>query len=158
LTPRFLEAVTDPASRPILENSEGAKALFLPGGKPLAPGTLLKQPDLAKTYCLLAKDGEAAFYGDTDLARALVKAVQDKGGSMTVDDLKKYTVKSREPIEGTYRGYELYSAAPPSSGGLTMMQILKLLEPYNLASYGQNSANHLHLLTEAMRLASPIAI
>jgi gamma-glutamyltranspeptidase/glutathione hydrolase len=153
VTPRFEEAITDPTSLPVIQNTPEAAAIFLPGGKPIPVGTLFKQPDLAKTFRLLAKDGEAAFYGDTDLGRALVKAVQAKGGSMTVDDLKNYQVKTRQPIQGTYRGYDIFSAAPPSSGGLTMMQILKLLEPYTLKAMGQNSADHLHLLTEATRLA-----
>lgn len=153
VTPRFVEAVIDPSSLPVLQNTPEAAALFLPGGKPIAVGTKLKQSDLAKTFRLLAKDGEGAFYGDTDLARAIVQAVQAKGGSMTLDDLKNYTAKAREPIKATYRGYDIISAAPPSSGGLTMMQILKLLEPYDMKSYGQNSADALHLLTEATRLA-----
>ncbi len=153
VTPRFVEAISDPSSLPVLKNTAEAAAVFLPGSKPIAVGTTFKQPDLAKTYKLLAKDGETAFYGETDLAKALVKSVQDKGGSMTLDDLKKYVVKSREPINANYRDFEIISAAPPSSGGLTMMQILKLIEPFDLKSFGQNSADHLHLLTEATRLA-----
>ena len=153
VSPRFVEAISDPGSLPVLQNTAEAAAIFLPGGKPIAVGTKFVQPDLAKTLKLLAKDGEAAFYGDTELSRAMVKAVQAKGGSMTVDDLKKYAVKAREPIKASYRGYDILSAAPPSSGGLTMMQILKLLEPYDMKSYGQNTADHLHLLTEATELA-----
>ncbi len=153
VSPRFEEAITDPGSLPVLQNTPEASALFLPGGKAVPVVTIFKNPDLAKSFRLIARDGEAAFYGDSDLARALVKSVQGKGGSMTLDDLKKYEVKARTPITGTYRGYNIISAAPPSSGGLTMMQILKLLEPFDLKSLGQNTAGHLHLLTEATHLA-----
>jgi gamma-glutamyltranspeptidase/glutathione hydrolase len=152
-TPRFIEAISDPTALPVLNNSDAAKAIFLPDGKPVAAGTKFKQPDLAKTYKLIAKDGAAAFYGDTELAKALVKAVQDKGGIMTLDDVKKYDIKARTPVSGSYRGYEIISAAPPSSGGLTILYTLKLLEPYDLKQYGQNSAEVIHLFSEASRLA-----
>ena len=153
ITPRFAEALSDPGSVAKLRRSPAAAAIFLPGGNPLPAGTYFKQPDLAKTFKLLAAEGPDAFYGDTPLGRALVQAVQERGGSMTVDDLKSYAVKYRAPVRDTYRGHEIIAAAPPSSGGLTMMQILKLLEPYPLREMGQNSAAHLHLLTEATRLA-----
>lgn len=153
-TPQFALSLTDPANQDKLKKSEAAKALFFPDGeKPLDAGVLFKRPDLAKTYRLIAEQGAKAFYDDSELSKAILAAVKERGGDMTLEDLKKYEVKYREPVKDVYRGYEFVTVAPPSSGGLTMLQILKLLEGYDLAKMGQNSADELHLLVEASRLA-----
>lgn len=152
-TPRFAEVLGDTASQSKLKLSPAAASLLLPNGQPIRAGTLLRQPDLAKTYQLIASSGPNAFYNDTELSRAILQAVNERGGNMTADDLRRYEVKYRQPLRDTYRGYEIIAMPPPSSGGLTMLQILKLLEPYDLRGMGQNSADHLHLLSEATRLA-----
>ncbi|MDO9466924.1 MAG: gamma-glutamyltransferase [Thiobacillus sp.] len=139
-------------------------AIFRPGGVPLAEGSWLVQPDLAKTLRLIAAKGPEAFYRGP-LARAIVKAQQrtrdelgDAGrGRMTLADLASYQVAIREPLIGHYRGWTLATMPPPSSGGLTLLQMLGLLERFPLGDtsqgYGFGSPNTLHAMSEAMRLA-----
>ncbi len=139
-------------------------AIFRPGGVPLAEGDWLVQPDLAKTLKLLAAKGPDAFYRGP-LARAIVEAQKksrdelgDAGqGRMTLADLADYRAAVREPLVGHYRGWTLAAMPPPSSGGLTMLQMLGLLERYPLGDasqgYGFGSPKTLHVMIEAMRLA-----
>ncbi|GAA3319267.1 hypothetical protein GCM10020331_025450 [Ectobacillus funiculus] len=79
--------------------------------------------------------------------------MQQRGGTMTTKDLENYVVKEREPVKSNYRGFEVVSAAPPSSGGLTVQEILKLMEGFDVQKMGVNSPAYLHHLTEAMHLA-----
>ena len=139
-------------------------AIFRPGGVPLAEGDWLVQPDLAKTLKHIAAGGPDAFYRGP-LARAIIKAQQrtrselgeDGMGRMTVDDLGNYQVAIRKPLIGHYRGWTLASMPPPSSGGLTLLQMLALLERFPLGDaaqgYGFGSPKTLHAMAEAMRLA-----
>jgi gamma-glutamyltranspeptidase / glutathione hydrolase len=139
-------------------------ATFRPGGVPLAEGDWLVQPDLAKTLKLIAAGGPDAFYRGP-IARAIVQAQQrgrselgDAGkGRMTLADLAQYRVAIRAPLIGHYRGWTLAGMPPPSSGGLTLFEILKLLERFPLGDasqgYGFGSPRTLHVMTEAMRLA-----
>src|SRR6476660_7502757 len=87
------------------------------------------------------------------MARELAAFVQKGGGLITVDDLTHYEVKEREAVRGTYRGYEIISAPPPSSGGIALIEILNILEGYDLAAYGSQSAQAMHLTLEAFRRA-----
>ncbi len=135
-----------------LERYQTAGNVFVPNGKPLKEGDKLVQPDLAKTLKLIQKEGSDALYKG-EIGKALVKEVQKRDGSMTMDDLKNYVVKEREPVKTTYRGYDVVSAAPPSSGGLTVQQILKLMEGYDVEKMGSNTPQYLQHLTEAMHLA-----
>ncbi|GEB31042.1 MULTISPECIES: gamma-glutamyltransferase [Brevibacillus] len=139
-------------SRDKLEKYATAAKVFLPQGQPLAEGQILVQPDLAKTLKLIRDKGPDALYAG-EIGQALVQEVQRTGGTMTMDDLKAYQVKEREPIRGMFRGYEVISMAPPSSGGLTMIQILKLMEGYNNQQDGFGSVTYLHHLIEANHLA-----
>lgn len=132
--------------------NEAAKQVFAPNGEPLPEGALLVQPDLAKTFKLIKDYGPDIFYKG-DIAKAIVEAVQSRGGTMTLEDLANYEVKFREPIRGTYRGYEIVSMPPPSSGGLTLLQMLKILEAYDIHALGHNTTQTLHLMIEAMRIA-----
>jgi gamma-glutamyltranspeptidase / glutathione hydrolase len=139
-------------------------AIFRPHGVPLAEGDWLVQPDLAKTLKLIAARGPDAFYHGA-LAQAIVKAQQrtrselgDAGrGRMTLADLARYQVAVRKPLVGHYRGWTLAGMPPPSSGGLTMLQMLNLLERFPLGDttqgYGFGSPQTLHVMIEAMRLA-----
>jgi len=139
-------------------------AIFRPGGVPLAEGDWLVQPDLAKTLKLIAARGPDAFYRGP-LAQAIVKAQQrarselgEAGrGRMTLADLAHYRVAIRQPLIGHYRGWTLAAMPPPSSGGLTLLEILKLLERFPLGDaaqgYGFGCPKTLHVMTEAMRLA-----
>ncbi|MGP4713098.1 MULTISPECIES: gamma-glutamyltransferase [unclassified Psychrobacter] len=128
------------------------KVFFKPDGSAYQPGERLKQLELARSLKLIAAQGADGFYkGET--ARKLVKAVNDAGGNMSVQDLANYEAIARTPVTGDYRGYEIVSMPPPSSGGIHIVQILNILEGYPLSDYGQNSAQTIHLMAEAMQLA-----
>lgn len=135
-----------------LENNQAAAKVFVPNGKPLDEGDTLVQPDLAKTLKLIKKQGSNVFYKG-EIGEALTKEVQKREGTMTTEDLENYVVKEREPIKSEYRGFEVVGAASPSSGSLTVQQILELMEGFDVQKMGANSPEYLHYLTEAMHLA-----
>ena len=116
------------------------------------PGDIWKQLDLARTLKRIQRNGRDGFYrGET--ARLLALDMKRNGGLITEDDLAAYEAKERAPVHGTYRGYDVYSMAPPSSGGTALIEMLNILEGFDLRSYGHNSAQYLHLLAETMRAA-----
>ncbi|MDN5621269.1 MAG: gamma-glutamyltransferase [Psychrobacter sp.] len=128
------------------------KVFFKPDGSAYQPGERLKQPELARSLKQIAVRGVDGFYkGET--ARAIVKAVNEAGGTMSMQDLANYDAIARVPVKGDYRGYEIVSMPPPSSGGIHIIEILNILEGYPLGDYGQNSAQTIHLMSEAMQLA-----
>ncbi|MBX3604971.1 MAG: gamma-glutamyltransferase [Piscinibacter sp.] len=139
-------------------------ALFRPGGVPLVEGDLLVQPDLAKTFRLIAKHGPRVFYRG-EIAQAIVAAQQrtrtptpaEGVGRMTLQDLADYQVKIREPIRVDYRGWTVADMSPPSSGGLTVGQMLEMVERFPIGDaaqgFGFGSPTTLHVMAEAMRLA-----
>ncbi|TCJ05738.1 gamma-glutamyltransferase [Cytobacillus praedii] len=129
-----------------------AKDVFLPNGKPLLEGETLVQKDLAKTFKLIRSKGSDGFYNGP-AANAIANTVQAFGGSMTPGDLKKYHVTIDKPIWGDYQGYEIASMPPPSSGGVFLLQMLKILDDFNLQQYDVKSWEKYHLLSEAMHLA-----
>lgn len=129
-----------------------AKDVFLPEGKPLKDGDLLVQKDLAHTFRLIAEHGSDVYYNG-EIGSALAQVVQQFGGSMTADDLKKYDVTEDKPLWGDYRGYDIASMPPPSSGGLTVLQLLKMFEDLNLTQYNVRSPEKYHYMTETMHLA-----
>ena len=126
-----------------------SKRIFQRNGDYYQPGEVLRQPELARTLERIAKNPEDFYRGD--LARELAATVQRGGGLITADDLAHYEVKEREAIRGTYRGYEIISAPPPSSGGTALVEILNILEGYDLAKLGNRSAASIHLTAEAFR-------
>jgi gamma-glutamyltranspeptidase/glutathione hydrolase len=136
-------------------------AVFRPGGVTVTQGQILRQPDLAKTLHLIAKKGPDVLYrgeiGAAIVAAQRATANGGKPGLMTMQDLADYHIVIREPIVGEYRGYRIAAMSPPSSGGLTMIQALKMIERYPLgdasAGFGWGKAKTLHVMTEAMRLA-----
>jgi gamma-glutamyltranspeptidase/glutathione hydrolase len=128
--------------------------IFLNGdGSVLGPGDRLVQADLANTLEKIARGGPRAFY-EGEIAAKLAAAVQDAGGVMTAGDLKDYQPIERAAVRGTYRGYEIVSMAPPSSGGVELIEMLNVLEGYDLASVARaDPAQALHFLIEAMKRA-----
>lgn len=129
-----------------------AKIFFKPDGTPYQVGERLRQPELAASMKLIANQGAAGFYkGKT--AEQIVKAVNDAGGLMSLQDMAEYQAIAREPVRGNYRGYDIVSMPPPSSGGIHIIEMLNILEGYPLKDYGQNSAQTIHLMSEAMQLA-----
>ncbi len=130
-----------------------SKAKFSrPDGSALQLGDIWYQHDLAHTLELIQAQGHDGFYKGENAER-LAAFMKDIGGIITEEDLAKYQAIEREPIRGSYRGYDIVSMPPPSSGGVTMMEMLNILEGYDLAALGHNSADYLHVLTEAMRRA-----
>ncbi len=131
-----------------LSQFPSTRQIFLPNGQPPPPGTLFIQPELANTLSQIARKGPDAFYTGK-IARLIAHSVQQHGGILTVEDLDNYRVKERQPIVFNYRGYTIYAMAPPSSGGLTLMGILKSLEAIPLAEqYERNSAPYIALISE----------
>jgi len=127
-------------------------AQFSKNGTPYEAGETLKQPDLARTLERISAQGPAGFYqGET--AMLLEKEMLANGGLITRDDLKNYAAKKRTPVRGSYRGHEVISMPPASSGGVALIEMLNVLEGYDLTSTGFASANTVHLMTEAMKRA-----
>jgi len=125
-------------------------AQFTKAGTPYEAGDRLVQRDLAATLERIAEAGPKGFY-EGETADLLVKEMAANGGIITHDDLKAYEAVRRAPILGTYRGYDIIGMPPPSSGGVTMVQMLNVLEGYDLSASGFGSARTLHLMTESMR-------
>jgi gamma-glutamyltranspeptidase/glutathione hydrolase len=128
-----------------------SRRIFQRGGKYYQPGEIFRQPDLARTLERIAAKPDDFYHGS--LARELAATMQKGGGLITADDLAHYEVKEREPIRGTYRGYEIISAPPPSSGGTVLIEALNILEGYDLAKMEDRSAQSIHYTTEAFRRA-----
>lgn len=125
---------------------------FKEGGVPYRPGEVLVQEDLARTLELIATEGPEAFYKGA-IADLIVAEMERGGGLVDAESLAAYRPVVREPVRGTYRGYEVVSMPPPSSGGIHIVQMLNILENFDLASMGYGGADSIHLLTETFRLA-----
>jgi gamma-glutamyltranspeptidase / glutathione hydrolase len=124
--------------------------IFFADGRPLAAGATLVQRDLADTLSAIARDGPRAFY-EGAVAEKIAAAVRASGGRMTPDDLKNYRAIERAPVRGRYRGYDVVSMPPSSSGGVILIEMLNILEGYH--DLGHDDARRLHLMIEAMKLA-----
>ncbi|MTH98077.1 gamma-glutamyltransferase [Roseibium sp. RKSG952] len=136
-----------------LTRDPATAAVFYKGGLiPYLPGETLKQEDLANTLRAIADRGAAGFY-EGDVAGKIVATVQSAGGGMTLQDMAAYKPVWREPVTGTYRGYEIASMPPPSSGGVHIVQMLNMLEQHPVGEMGHNSAKTIHLMAEVMKRA-----
>lgn len=141
------------AVRPRMAASPASMAIFYPhDGRPPAIGEQLVQKDLAWSLRAIAAGGADAFYRGP-IAEKLLTDLRAHGGLITAEDLAEYRPVIREPVRGDYRGYEIYSMPPPSSGGVHVLQILNLLEPFPIAELGHNSAATIHLMAQSMKLA-----
>lgn len=134
------------------QDPESAKIFLRADGTPLQPGDRLVQSDLANTLTAIAKEGPDAFYKGK-IPQAVEAAAKQGGGILTAADFANYKVTEAPPITCSYRGYKFVSAPPPSSGGVTLCEILNVVEGYDLKSMGFNSAAAIHTMTEAMRHA-----
>ncbi len=132
--------------------SSSAAVFFRPDGSLYEFGDTWVQPDLAATLELIQENGKDGFYAGENAER-LARFMADIGGLITEEDLANYEADERAPIRGNYRGYEIVSMPPPSSGGVVLTQMLNILEGYDLAAMGHNSAEYMHVLTETMRRA-----
>jgi gamma-glutamyltranspeptidase/glutathione hydrolase len=134
-----------------LERDPESKRIFQRDGRFYEQGELLKQPELAGTLERIARNPGEFYKGP--LATQIAAAIKQGGGLITAADLAEYKVVDRVPIHGTYRGYDIYSAPPPSSGGIALIETLNILEGFDLHAAKRNSARHLHLVAEAYRRA-----
>ncbi len=135
-----------------LRRFPATEAVFAPGDRPPELGDVFRQPDLARTLQTIATQGGRAFYVGW-IADSTVAEMERGGGLITHDDLAAYGAVWREPIVGGYRGYEIISMPPPSSGGVILAELLNIVESFDLESYGWLSADHVHVAVEAMRRA-----
>ena len=140
-----------PVVRERLARWPSSKSIFFVGDRPLREGERLIQSDLADTLRTIANEGPGAFYQGA-IAQRIADAVTRAGGVMTAADLAAYRAIERPVVRGTYRGYDIVSMPPPSSGGVHLIQMLNILEGYDLAKLGRG-AESLHLMIEAMKRA-----
>ena len=134
-----------------LDDFERFRATFMPGGRAPAKGEIFKNPDLARTYERLAEGGRAAFY-EGSIAAAIDATVRELGGYLSAEDLAAHRGEWVEPVSTTYRGHEVYEL-PPNGQGIAALQMLNILEAYDLTAMGFGSAEYLHVLIEAKKLA-----
>ena len=133
-------------------NLASRKYFFKPNGESYQPGELFIQKDLAQTLERISEYGRAGFY-EGKTAKLIVDEMKNLGGLITLDDLRDYRVVTREPVCGDFHGNTVCAMPPPSSGGVHLIQMLNILEGWDLRSLGQNSAAYIHRLAEAMRRA-----
>jgi len=151
VTPRFSSGLKKREKR--LKKWDSSKKIFYKAdGSYYEPGDLFVQKDLAATLKRISQNGIKEFY-EGKTAELLVAEMVKHGGLITMDDMKKYSPELRTPVHGNYRGYDIYSMSPPSSGGTHVVQILNILEGYPISEYGHNSAQTIHLMAEAMKRA-----
>jgi gamma-glutamyltranspeptidase/glutathione hydrolase len=134
-----------------LAADEPAARLLLPGGRPLRAGEMFRNPELAHSLEEIARDGERAMYGGA-LGKAIAADITRRGGFLTEDDFAAHTLNWVDPIHTTYRGYDIYEM-PPNSQGFVALEMLNILEGYDVAGMGHNSPDYLHVLVEAKRIA-----
>ncbi|HYO08687.1 MAG TPA: gamma-glutamyltransferase [Tepidisphaeraceae bacterium] len=155
------DSLNEALARPGAEADEMRRVLGKPmagsaggtgAGDKWAAGDRLVQPELAATLRQIAEGGPSAFY-DGPVAQAIVETVRGGGGIITASDLRQYQAKVREPVRGTFRGYDIIAPPPPTSGGITLVQMLNTLEPLGLRERGRWSPETLHLVIEIMRRA-----
>lgn len=136
----------------VLPNHENSKAIFWKEGEPLKKGDTLVQANLAKSLEMIAENGPDEFYKGT-IAEQIAQEMQKNGGLITKEDLAAYKAVERTPISGDYRGYQVYSMPPPSSGGIHIVQILNILENFDMKKYGFGSADAMQIMAEAEKYA-----
>ncbi len=135
-----------------LQSPATRKAFYKADGDYYRKGEIFKQPDLAWSLKQLKKHGKKAFY-EGEIAKRLVADMENNGGIISMQDLAAYKPKVRAAIKGTYRGYEIFTMPPPSSGGIHLVQMLNILENFPVTELGSNTADEIHLLSEVMKLA-----
>lgn len=131
---------------------DAASEVYLKDGLPYEAGDRLVNKDLAATLTKISKEGKKAFY-EGEIAKKIADEVQKQGGLMTVEDLKNYTIEEREPVVGKYRDYTIISCPPASSGGTHIVQLLNMVENYDLKAMGDNTPESWHIWAESMKQA-----
>jgi gamma-glutamyltranspeptidase/glutathione hydrolase len=150
VTPYLHECVTDAAADMAMDAA--ISRIYLPGGAPIAAGTRLVTGDYAETLRAVMREGPSVLYTGS-LGRLYTDHMAQAGGYITTEDLIRYRTITREALRGTYRGYEVIGPPPPTSGPLHIIQMLNILEGYDIEAMGFGSPDHVHLLAEALKIA-----
>jgi gamma-glutamyltranspeptidase/glutathione hydrolase len=150
VSPYLSDCISDCA--PDIANDPGLSALFLPAGTPLQPGSRLVQGDYAQSLRLIAELGPDALYAGP-LGEAMAGFMAKSGGLIGTADLAAYRCVEREPVRGTYRGFEILGPPPPASSGVHIVQMLNILEGYDIGGLGFGSTESVHLMAEALKIA-----
>lgn len=140
------------ARRSMQASTASMEIFFKPDGSAYNAGEIFVQKDLANSLKLISERGKNAFYRG-EIAKKITADMKANGGLITLADLAAYEPVIRQPVKGNYRGYDIISMPPPSSGGIHLIQILNILERFPLSSLGHNTAQSIHLMTESMKLA-----
>ena len=152
VVPHDLSSVLSNYRNRLTANAATAKSYYKRNKVPYRAGEIIKLPDLAWSLKELKKQGPAAFYKGK-IAEKIVAEMERNGGLITSEDLANYKVKERAPVKGIYKGYEIVSMPPSSSGGVHLIQMLNMLEPFSLKEMGFGSAQSIHLMSEVMKRA-----
>jgi gamma-glutamyltranspeptidase/glutathione hydrolase len=152
LSADLARSISREVSRAMKPYPQSVKAYGKPNGEDWVAGDTMKLPDLARTLRAIANQGQAAFYTGW-IADSIAATMQRGGGLISKRDLAAYVAKERRPVRGTYRGYEIISMPPPSSGGVALVEMLNILERYDLGKLGHDSPETHHLIVEAQRRA-----
>lgn len=151
VTPRFSDGLKQ--TKDVLQQwGSSSKVFYKEDGSFYEPGERFIQKDLAETLKRIAANGPKEFY-EGKTAELLIAEMKRHGGLITMEDMKAYQPVIREPVQGSYRGYDVFSMSPPSSGGAHVVQILNILEGYPVSEFGHNSAQTIHYMSEAMKRA-----
>jgi gamma-glutamyltranspeptidase/glutathione hydrolase len=150
VTPYLHECVTDAAAD--MAKDPAISRIYLPDGSPIAAGTRLVTGDYAETLRAVMREGPSVLYTGS-LGRLYTDHMAQAGGYITTEDLIRYRTITREALRGTYRGYEIIGPPPPTSGPLHIIQMLNILEGYDIGAMGFGSPDHVHLLAEALKIA-----
>jgi gamma-glutamyltranspeptidase / glutathione hydrolase len=149
-TPYLCECIAESARE--MRKDEAISAIYLPNGEPLKPGERVVQAEYAETLQLIAKRGEAALYHGS-LGDTLVEYMKARGGFISKEDLASYKTVERAPIRAAYRGWEILGPPPPAASGVHIAQMLNILEGYEIAEKGFGTAETIHLIAEALKIA-----
>lgn len=150
VTPYMAKLLVDNYAK--LSGDKALEELYINEGFPYSEGEIIKNESYARTLKLIAEQGRDVFYNG-EIAQSIADVSSDKGAAISLDDLSGYKAIVAEPIKGIYRGYTVISSAPSSSGGTTIIEALNILENFDIASLGQNSAKTLHLMAESFKLS-----
>ncbi len=146
----YLSEIIHRFSEDLLRYPESAKT-WLPGGSPLSPGDLVKQPEYADVLQTIATEGISALY-DGAIGQIAVDYIQAEGGIITMDDLRNYKTMPADVVRGTYRGYDIIGPPPPTAGGVHVIEMLNILEGYDVHGLGFGTADGLHLMAEVIKI------
>lgn len=152
VVPWDLSEILKARHKPLTKHPATAEIFYKTDGGFYEAGEVFRQKDLAKTLRTIAKQGAAGFY-EGKIAKRMVDEIARHGGVMTLEDLKQYKVRELEPVRGTYRGFDIATMPPSSGGGIHIVQMLNILEQFPIGELGINSAQTIHYMTEAMKLA-----